>query len=120
MKFIVERTSAWGDESPCDEAVLEPVQETVTYRTDFVTDPHRYAYDANNVRRAMSPIKTVTYMDGGQEFIRATFEEYRWVVEFKTIDELFSFIKKYERVVIDTEDKCYEYPILEIYDSYRE
>lgn len=43
----------------------------------------------------------------------------RWVIEISTLEELIGFIKKYDRIILD-DDERYELPKIEIYDDWRE
>ena len=115
MKFRVERTSDWNDETqPCPEAVSEmvPFWDCRTFKSPAEHDArlpgdpwlsrgseHRFTYGPR----------------GGVVGIERRLEDIKlWFITIDTLEELIAFSDKYGALVVDTE------PSIEIYDGYRE
>lgn len=63
--------------------------------------------------------RTSTWFEEDIRCEEARQEEFGWVVEINTLEEIIEFIKKYGRIVLDA-DKKDELPKIEIYDDWRE
>lgn len=114
MKFIVSRTSMYGDDKPCDEA------SKMTYtRIDMrgADDPSKIpAYKENS---------SLWYDEGTNHRIvkgkiMRDFEETGWFIEINSLEELLEFQKKYGDLVLQHSMWNEEIPEIEIYDYYRE
>lgn len=113
MKYIVTRTSCWGDEKPCEEAV----EEIVTYVDErCIDDPMKNEY-----------IGKSWYTDEGyfnhrveNGHIKRDRKESAYTIELESLEDLQDFINKYGHVVIQETDYK-EVPLeIEIYDDWRE
>lgn len=119
MKFIVDRTSEWGDgKSPCEEAKRDsvPYVESYNYRT-----PEEYDKINPMRRREGNWLSVGTNHRLNKEgcITRDRGMQDVWSIEINSIDELIEFVNKYERIVIQ-DDFSSDYKLIEIYDDWRE
>lgn len=108
MDFIINKTSLWGDERPCDEAFEKRVpnwhERTCTeeyYNKKFAEHEGGKWRDKGTNHKCGETIKR---REGNKTV---------WVVKIKTLEELVKFAKKHGKLVFD--NTC-----IEIYDGYRE
>ena len=116
MKFRVERTSVWDDETqPCLEAVSEmiPRWDRRTFKSPEEHDaklPHNEPWLSNGTEHRL-----VYGPRGGVIGIeRRTGDVMVWFVTLDSLDDLIAFSDKYGALVVSAE------PSIEIYDGYRE
>lgn len=113
MKFIVKRTSEYNDEvPPCQGCQKEDVVVILRGKWKSLDDAKKHVG------------KTWFFADGtfnhrvGLGGVVCEKVQTAWVINFPSMEDLMSFIYKNKQVVILTED--FNYPVIEIYDSYRE
>jgi hypothetical protein len=111
MKYICKRTSEYG-QRPCDEATPE-----VVTMYDCRTAP-REEMAKNHPRYDFSEYENFTFFDG-RAGCRKKMQEDAYTIEIDNLEQLMDFIKKYGDVVIIKEEQ-YDFPIIEIYDTWRE
>ena len=94
MKYIITRTSTWGETKPCDEAVEETVGTETFAKSGKKSKKH----------------------------IKRDFKEKRWTIEINSLEDLNKLEEKYGELIIkEPVWTCYEIPYeIEIYDDYRE
>ena len=118
MKFIVSRTSMWGEgKSPCEEAKRDSI---VCVETRTLYTPE--AFDERFAKREGKWLSVGTnhrvnkkgYITRDNGMIDV------WYVEFNTLEELIEFCNKYGNVVIEDYMWNEEYKEIEIYDDYRD
>ena len=119
MKFIIRRTSVWGNSSPCAEAKEDQVVgiETRTFRTPEEFDKRFAAREGawlsvgNNHR-----IGRDCYICRDRDMMNV------WTIEVNSIEELVALSRKYGEIIVADHylSSNDEYPTLEIYDDYRE
>lgn len=119
MKFIITRTSDWGDDnSPCEEAKRSQVVkiETRTLRTPEEFDKKFAAREG-----AWLSIGT-NHRIGRDGYICRDREMMDvWTIEVNSIEELVALSSKYGEIIVANHYwNNDEYPTLEIYDAYRE
>ena len=120
MKFIITRTSEWGDDrSPCIEAKREQVVETETrtFRSPEEFDKKRAASEG-----PWLSVGTNHRIGRNCYICRDIGTKSAWTIDINSIEELANLSQKYGEIIISdcrltSEDK---YPTLEIYDDYRE
>lgn len=112
MKFVVTRTSSYGDKKPCKEAHLEKV-----FRLDFRTVPtieeaKKYHWFEGWFSRGRNHRE-----EKGMIVCDVECEE--WVVSMIKLARLVEFVEKYGEIIISA--GIYKGIMeIEIYDSYRE
>ena len=115
MKFIITRTSAYGnDEQPCEEAVKEKhlcVDERCCGNADELshTDKREWFSEGTNHR-----------VENGH--IKRDFMEETWVIEIPSLEYLMKLRDEYGEIIVVSKDELggYDLPTLEIYDDWRE
>ena len=119
MKFIITRTSEWGDSSPCAEAKKEQVVRIET-RTFHSSEE----FDKKFAGREGCWLSVGTNHRIGRDGYICRDREMMnvWTVEINSIEELIALSRKYGNIIIadhylNVNDG---YPALEIYDDYRE
>lgn len=120
MKFIITRTSVWGDDSsPCAEAKKEQIA-----RTEVRTFHSPEEFDKKFAEREGAWLSVGTnHRIGRNGYIcRDRDMEDVWIIEVNSIEELIVLSQKYGRIIVEdcrliSNDK---YPTIEIYDTYRE
>lgn len=119
MKFIITRTSEWGNSSPCVEAKREQAvkTETRTFRSPEEFDKKRAAIEGTWLS-----VGTNHCIGRNGYICRDIGIENVWTIDINSIEELANLSQKYGEIIISdcrltSEDK---YPTLEIYDDYRE
>ena len=112
-KYIIRRTSSWDDKKPCEEAVQEELD----------------CWDVRTASKAiMQANHSYDYYDDYEDFIASNGEtwcrkpkkENYYTIE---IDNLENFCNNIgERIIIFPKDYDIElpYPVIEIYDTWRE
>lgn len=120
MKFIISRTSDYGDySSPCEEAKEDQVVRVET-RTRYSPEE----FDKKFADREGSWLSVGTnHRIGRNGYICRDREMMNvWTIEINSIEELIALSRKYGKIIVvdhylSVND---EYPTLEIYDDYRE
>lgn len=118
MKFIVSRTSAWGDEKPpCEEAKRDSIVRVET-RTLYTPEE----FDKRFAQREGKWLSVGTNHRVNEKgyITRDNGTIDVWSVEFNTLEELIEFCDKYGSVVIEDYMWNKAYREIEIYDDYRE
>ena len=112
MKTIIRRTSQWGENKPCEEAVLEQLTY-LDYRTAPTLEEAKRCgwynewFNQGENHREENGMVVCDHIE----------KHDIWTIEF---DDVFFLCEKYAPVVIEpSQYKEYEWQI-EIYDSYRE
>jgi len=115
MRFLVERTSEWNDEShpPCPEATLrdyiyidERTKDDPAKIHVFERNPQKWYAEGQNHRVEAGHIK--------RDFLKTA-----WFVDIESLEELLDFVARYGKLIVaeaNFADELY----LEIYDAYRE
>lgn len=119
MKFIILRTSEWGNSSPCAEAKEDQVVRTETRSFRSPED-----FDKKLAKREGSWLSVGTNHRIGENGYICRNREMMdvWTIEINSIEELVALSRKYGEIIIadhylDINDM---HPTLEIYDDYRE
>lgn len=119
MKFIIMRTSEWGDSSPCAEAKEDQVVgiETRTFRTPEEFDKRFAAREG-----AWLSVGTNHRIGRDGYICRDRDMMNVWTIEVNSIEELVALSRKYGEIIVADHylSSNDEYPTLEIYDDYRE
>lgn len=110
MKFLVTKTSDWGDNQPCEES-FDGEYIYIDERT--VNDPSQLKY--KNAEKEW-------YGNGSNHrvennHIKRDFNKNGWLLEVNSIEQLINFVNKYGDIVISNH---FGTPEIEIYDTYRE
>lgn len=115
MKFLVTRTSQWGDDvSPCPEAR----QETYTRIDERTTnDPAKVGAHLGEVDWWYGAGRNHRVERG---CIKRDIDDTGWFVELSTLDELMAFVARHGELVIGPYYANPDIIRIEIYDSYRE
>lgn len=119
MKFIITRTSEWGDSSPCTEAKRSQVVrvETRTLRTPEEFDKRLAVGEGAWLSVGTNHrIGKDGYICRDREMMDV------WIIEVNSIEELIALSRKYGEIIVGDHylNSNDEYPTLEIYDDYRE
>lgn len=113
MKFIVRRTSAWYDTSPCKEAKKGKVpdydQRTFKTPEDF-NKKLKQDWFARGTEHSVNKIGIIRRLDDADV----------WYIKIRTIKELIKFRDKYGSIIISSYYCNRDIPSIEIYDDYRE
>lgn len=114
MKFVIRRASTWSDTKPVDNCN----RENVVYKHERTCNSFE-EYDEKFADREGSWISIGWGHCINEEGYIQRYE-YRecWVIEFKTLEELYDFIKKHGAIII--EQYLYTIPTITIYDDYVE
>lgn len=120
MKFIITRTSDYGDcSSPCAEAREDQLVRIETRALYSLEE-----FDKRFADREGSWFSVGTnHRIGRNGYICRDREMMNvWTIEINSIEELIALSRKYGKIIItdyylDTND---DYPTIEIYDDYRE
>lgn len=116
MKFIISRTSEWGDSSPCAEAKKETIWITEDNKCPSFEEYNRAYSDRTPW---LSVGKNHRISSNGH--IQRDVEQTEWVVDINSIEDLLELSKKYGELIIYTQLFPGEIaPYIEIYDDYRE
>lgn len=116
MVFVVERTSLWGDEKPCDEAYRKKFKCWQTRTCSEEEFNNRFS-EREGLWRSKGKNHTVT--DKGY-ITRQIEDQEAWAIKFNNLNELMEFVVKHGQVIISEEDFSVKAPSIEIYDDYRE
>ncbi len=116
MKYIVSRTSAYGEEKPCEEAFKHPYENWHT-RTCNEEEFNKLFSDREGLWRSKGRNHTVT--DKGY-ITRQQDDTMEWTIEINSLEELNAFASKYGELVISPDAYSSKSPEIEIYDNYRE
>lgn len=117
MKFIVRRTSVWGDDKPCEEVVRMKVPYWQTRTCSEEEFDRRFS-----AREGLWRSKGKNHQITEEGYITRQEEDREvWGVNIKTLKELMDFIDKHGSIVIEDESSsdC-SLKNIEIYDDYRE
>lgn len=112
-KYIIRRTSSWYDEKPCDGAVLEELDcwDVRTASKAIMQTNHSYN-DYNDYEDFIA--------SNGETWCRKPIKENYYTID---IDNLENFCNNIgEKIIIFPKDYDIElpYPVIEIYDTWRE
>lgn len=112
MIFKVERTSEWSDDiQPIEEAYKGKCLKTqcLLFPTFEAFEKDRdFSFKADGMNHRVLPDKTIA----------RDFEIECYLIEIKTLEDLMKLEMKYGDIIIRHSN--YNYPILEIYDTWRE
>lgn len=112
MIFKVERTSEWSDDiQPIKESYKGSCIETECYLLpsfEAFDERHNCNFKAKGTNHRVLPDKTIV----------RDVEVNCYLVEINTLEDLMKLQGKYGDIIIRY--SSYEYPILEIYDTWRE
>ena len=113
MKFIIERTSQWGCETPPIEGATRELVTRYDYRTAGVKENKSAWEDFNRWSTDLEPLPNGEWRGKRKD------KEKVWVIE---IDDIMEFVKKLdEQIILTAPGKFVEdYPCIEIYDDCRE
>ena len=113
MKFIIERTSQWGCETPPIEGATRELVTRYDYRTAGVKENKSAWENFNRWNTDLEPLPNGEWRGKRKD------KEKVWVIE---IDDIMEFVKKLdEQIILTAPGKFVEdYPCIEIYDDYRE
>lgn len=116
MKFIITRTSEWGDSSPCAEAKEETV---------WVTEENKCSSfeEYNRMYPSRTPWLSIgkNHRISSNGSIQRDVEQTEWVVDINSIEDLLDLSKKYGELIISTQLCPWKIAsCIEIYDDYRE
>ena len=119
MKFIIRRTSVWGNSSPCAEAKEEQVVETET-RT--LHSPEEFDKKFADREGSWLSVGTNHRIDRNGYICRDRKKMNVWTIEINSIEELIALSRKYGEIIITDHYLNINdmHPTLEIYDDYRE
>lgn len=118
MKFVVSRTSQWGDEiAPCEEAKRDSI---VRVETRSCLSPEEF--DERFAQREGKWLSVGTnhrvnekgYITRDNGMIDV------WSIELNNLEEIASFVDKYGEIVIGADLHNQDCKYIEIYDDYRE
>ncbi|MHC1584611.1 MAG: hypothetical protein ACXQTM_08345 [Methanosarcinales archaeon] len=116
MKFVVERTSTWGEGKPCDEAVKSKATWVDRRKANSVEEAKRKPWFKDWYNSTINHREENGFIVGD----RKGEKEEVWVVELRTLEDFVDFVRKYEQVVVSV-SFYKEYPFqIEIYDAWRE
>lgn len=114
MRFLITRTSEWGDGKPCEEAYAAPA-----IFVDRRTVP--------TIKEAKKRFWFKNWYEGGTNHREENGmiacdrpPRNKWFVEIDNLDDLVEFIHKHGRVVISSDSHYKDEAEIEIYDDYRE
>lgn len=112
MKYIIERTSVWGKEKPCEGAVQE---EVVRYD---VRTCSKMELMARKIEKDWQDYEDFLHDD--YTWCRKKIKDIVWTMD---IDDLQKFAQEVNCEIVvfpQHEDDEYEIPVVEIYDTWRE
>lgn len=116
MKFIITRTSDWGDSSPCAEAKKEKIWVTEDDKC-LSFEEHDRVYP----NRAPWLSVGENHRISSNGHIQRDVEQTEWVVDINSIEDLLDLSKKYGELIISAQFCPWKIaPCIEIYDDYRE
>lgn len=121
VRFEVRRTSLYGDERPCPEAILGSTQvwDVRTYKSPEEHDAkhgHREKWHERGTEHGL-----VYGPRGGVRGIkRRLADRPAWFVEIASLDALLAFYRRHGELVIGESWSNNGQPAIEIYDGYRE
>ena len=115
MKFIVSKTSNYGDPKPCDEAKVSTFTRVDTRTVDC---PSKLLFPSNELW--LQEGENHRIVNG--EITRDFPDQLCWVVEIDSLEELLEFMDKQDvdLVLSREEDSLENVPTIELYDDYRE
>ncbi|MDU3456625.1 MAG: hypothetical protein E7F47_01820 [Peptoniphilus harei] len=112
MIFKVERSSEWSDDvQPIKEAYKGKCIETECFlfpSFEAFEERNNCSFKAIGTNHRVLPDKTIA----------RDFEVERYLIEINTLEDLMKLEKKYGDIII--RHYSYNYPVLEIYDTWRE
>lgn len=113
MRFLVRRTSDWGDSKPCDEAIPT---KYIYYDRRTVDAPEKLRYH-NAVEDWYSRGENHRVENGW--IVRDIHKDNGWSVDINSIEDMSRFVERNGCVVLTEAYGC-DFPEIEIYDDYRE
>lgn len=112
MIFKVERTSEWNEDvQPIKEAYKGKcieIQNLLFKSFEAFEEKNNCSFKAMGTNHRVLPDKTIA----------RDFEVERYLIEINTLEDLMKLEKKYGDIII--RHYSYNYPVLEIYDTWRE
>jgi hypothetical protein len=116
MRFIISRTSEWGDSSPCAEAKKDTIWVTEEDKCSSFEE-----YDRRHPDRTSWLSVGKNHRISSNGHIQRDVERLEWVIDINSIEDLLELSKKYGEIIISNQFCSSETaPCLEIYDDYRE
>lgn len=116
MKFVISRTSEWGDFSPCEEARKETIWVT---EENKAPTPEEHEKVRGRYPTWLSVGKNHRISSDGH--IQRDVERTEWVVNINSVEDLLKLSDKYgELIVCRSKYPLDIVPRIEIYDTYRE
>ena len=116
MRFLVRRTSDWhGKKPPCDTAFRTTL--TVSSRSP-VTSLARSLSDMPPWWRNKGSGHRIEEDESGKWFVREVTIDSPWFVDIDSLEDLMELRTVYGPIILDNYE--HGYPVLEIYDDYRE
>lgn len=116
MIFKITRTSLSSKEQPCPEAI----------QTTFIEHDHRTCSLGEAIKRKLFKSPYAQWSNLREEHGRAV-ADYNlkgWMIEFITLDQLITFVNKYDDIIIKKPQNTFfqgqAIGEMEIYDDYRE
>lgn len=111
MKFIITKTSEWGNKKPIDNNENLIFESVIRYDRRTIS---KEALQAKFPNRDYSDFINTDYGCCKQ------FDDKAWVLEIKNLNELLKFQKNVDCEIILNQNNDYNLPTIEIYDNYRE
>jgi hypothetical protein len=121
-RFEITRTSHYGDEPPCEEAVPAhfPHWQIRTLPSPEAFDA-KFGLSEGPWLSKGTDHRTVTLGDDREAIARRWPNRPGWAVDLDSLDDLVAFCVKHGEVVVSTGyAELGETPKIEIYDDYRE
>jgi len=115
MKFIISRTSEWGDDSPHNNAKKEFVEHWRT-RTCSEDEFNKIFSSREGLWRNKGKDHTVTekgYIKRRESDVEV------WIIEINTLEELIKLSSE-NQIIVGPISEMHNLPTIEIYDDYRE
>jgi hypothetical protein len=117
MLFQVTRTSSWYDDKPYDKCI--PIKLTIVDRRTFKTPEEHDARCAEHSSKWFD-VGTNHRVENGF-IVRDLDTKDVWGIEINSLEELMAFQAEVgEELIIGTSYTDNKFPLIEIYDSYRE
>ena len=116
MKYIIKRTSGYGEEKPCEEAFKHPHEKW--YTRTCTEDEFNARFSS---REGLWRDKGTNHSITEKGYVtRQEPDTEEWTIEINSLKELNDFASKYGELVISPEAYSSKSPEIEIYDDYRE
>ena len=120
MKFIVERTSIWDDAQPIEGTKKESIPNW---------DKRTCTEEYYNKHIAGTFGNETKWREKGTEHSKPTKNTIKrrlpdditvWTIEINSLEEIMELAKINDIIIKTSNIFCYDLPVIEIYDSYRE